>query len=249
MYQLVTMLQVDAIETEAPNLRQINIEARRQRILAAARRLIASGGMDALSMRKLAREAGLSVTTLYNLFGVREDIVQALIDDSIDMMDQILEQEAPLDDPLERCRAVITVSIRHMVENEAVFRPMLIAAHQGSIPGAYEDGHISKRAVAMQTVAIEAAITRGLLSDLLDSKLLGQQIYHGYDRAGAQWANGVLDEDGFLVRALYGLYVALLGVATKTARPRIEKELRTLEKRLRDQQAEGSDQNAATRAN
>lgn len=226
------MSQVLSVRARATTLRQINIEARRQRILAAARRLIAGGGMDALSMRKLAKEAGLSVTTLYNLFGVRGDILEALIEDSIDLMDQILEREAPLDDPLERCRAVITVSIRHMVENEAVFRPMLIAAHQGLTPGAFQDGHISRRATAMQAVAIDAAIQRGLLTELLDPDLLGRQIYHGYDLASAQWAFGALDESGFRVRALYGLYVVLLGVATKTARPRIETELRELEKQL-----------------
>ena len=80
----------------------------------------------------------------------------ALIEDSIDWMDQILEQEAPLDDPLERCRAVITVSSHHMVENKVVFRPMLIAAHQGLTRDSFEDGQISMRASRMQAVAIES---------------------------------------------------------------------------------------------
>ena len=65
-------------------LREINVEARRRRILDAARSLIAKGGMAALSMRKLATEAGLSVTTLYNLYGVRDEILHALIDDAVD---------------------------------------------------------------------------------------------------------------------------------------------------------------------
>ena len=116
-------------------LRELNVAARRQRILDAARRLIATGGIAALSMRKLAREAGLSVTTLYNLFGVREEILQALVMDAIDQMDLVLERDAPLDDPIERCRAVVTVSVRHMAKNEAIFRPMAIAAEQASMAG------------------------------------------------------------------------------------------------------------------
>ena len=79
------------------SLRELNCEARRQRILAAARTLIARGGIPALSMRKLAQEAGVSVTTLYNLFGVRDDILSALVHDAIDRIDQILQREAPLD--------------------------------------------------------------------------------------------------------------------------------------------------------
>ena len=216
----------------SPSLRQVNVEARRQRILAAARTLIAAGGTDALSMRKLAKQAGLSVTTLYNLFGARDEILQALVVDAIDQMQPILEREAPLDDPLERCRAVITVSIRHIVERQAIFRPVLIAAHQGLAYGGFEAGKISQLAARMQAVAIEAAVEQGLLRDLLDPTLLGRQIYHGFDLASAQWARGALDESGFRARALYGLYLALLGVATDAARPRIETELRELEKEL-----------------
>ena len=45
-------------------------------------------------MRKLARRADLSVPTLYNLFGGREEILKALVVEAIDRMDAILEHEA-----------------------------------------------------------------------------------------------------------------------------------------------------------
>ena len=127
---------------------------------------------------------------------------------------------------------MITVSIRYLAENEAIFRPMLIAAHQGLTPGSFAEGRISQRAARMQGVAIEAGIEQGLFLDLLDPNILGRQIYHGYDLASAQWAFGVLDEAGFRVRSLYGLYTVLLGIATEPVRPRIEAELRKLEKKL-----------------
>ena len=85
----------------------------------------------------------------------------------------------------------------------------------------------------MQGVAIEAAIERGLLQGVLDPNLLGRQIYHGWDLASLQWALGLLDEAGFRARALYGLYTVLLGIATDPLRPRIEAELRKLERQLR----------------
>ncbi|MBW2390360.1 MAG: helix-turn-helix transcriptional regulator, partial [Deltaproteobacteria bacterium] len=82
------------IEPEPPTLREVNCEARRQRILETARRLITRGGMRALTMRRLAAGARLSVTTLYNLIGGREEIIKALIGDSIDRMNRVLEREA-----------------------------------------------------------------------------------------------------------------------------------------------------------
>jgi AcrR family transcriptional regulator len=219
-------------QAPAPSLREINCEARRQRILEAARTLITDGGMPALSMRKLAQEADVSVTTLYNLFGARNDILAALVHDAIDRIDQILEREAPLDDPIERCRAVITVSVRYIADQEATFRPMIHTLYQGLSLGGIERSDTSERAAHMQRIAIEKAIDQGLLHDTLDPGVLASQIYHGYDLACCHWAYGLLDADGFRARALYGLYVALLAVATDRLRPALETELRTLEREL-----------------
>ena len=73
------MSQTSSDETaSSPGLRERNVEARRQRILQAARVLLAQGGLGALSMRKLAEEASLSVNTLYNLWGTREEILRAV---------------------------------------------------------------------------------------------------------------------------------------------------------------------------
>lgn len=191
-------------------------------------------GVPGLTMRGLAHESGLAVKTLYNLWGGRDAILRALVEQAMDRMDQALDQEAPLDDPLERCRAVVTVSVRHLVEDEAVSRSMVLAHYQGLSAGPPSAG-VTARATQMQAVAIRAAIAQGLLTDLLDPDVLGRQVYHGYEMAHLQWAFGVIDEDGFRARALYGLYVALLGVATKRARPSIEAELSKLERTLRAQ--------------
>lgn len=182
-------------------------------------------------MRKLASEAGLSVTTLYNLFGAREDILQALIDDAVDRMSDILEVEAPLADPLERCRAIITVSVAYFAENEAIYRPMVVTAYEG-LSRACSDRRTARRAANMQRTGLEAAIAQGLLKDTLDPRRLAEQIYHGYELACCQWGFGELDSQGFEARALYGLYVALLAVATDAVRPQIEAELEKLEPRL-----------------
>lgn len=219
------------------SLRERNVAARRQRILDAARRILLRDGLAGLSMRKLADEADLAVKTLYNLWGGRGSILAALVEDAMDRMDGALEREAPLDDPLERCRAVVTVSIREIVEDEAVFRPMVIASQENRAGDDARQRDSTTRATRMQAVAIRAAIEQGLLRDLLDPEQLGRQIHHGYEMALLRWASGDLDEEGFRARALYGLYVALLGVASDAVRPSIEAELRRLEPILRAQGA------------
>lgn len=220
------------LDEEPRSLRQINCDARRDRILHAAREVLSADGIQALTMRRLARVAGLSVTTLYNLIGGREAIVGALVVDAMDRMDGILEREAPLEDPLARCRAVVTVSVASVAGDQAVFRPLAMSAPSDRLRSAPEDRRVSTRAAAMQSTAIRAAIQQGLLRDVLDPDQLGSQIYHGWEAAFYQWGLGILDEAGFRARALYGLYVALLGVASEQVRPAIEAELRTLESEL-----------------
>lgn len=46
-----------------------NVAKRREHILAAAREMIASDGTETLNVRDLAKEAGVTVPTIYNLIG------------------------------------------------------------------------------------------------------------------------------------------------------------------------------------
>ena len=141
-------------------LREINVEARRRRILDAARSLSAICGMAALSMRKLATEAGLSVTTLYNLYGVRDEILHALIDDAVDRIEPVLDAEAPIvDEPLERCRAIITVSVAHFEQHDAIYRPMIVASYEGLSRAGFSDRRLAIRAGGMQSAAIQQGMT------------------------------------------------------------------------------------------
>ena len=84
----------------------------------------------------------------------------------------------------------------------------------------------------MQSRAITAAIEQGLLKDHLDPDQLGDQIYHGWEFACMQWSTGHLSAASFEARALYGLDLALLALASDKLRPQIEADLRRLEKQL-----------------
>ena len=52
----------------------------RDRIVAAARGMVEAGGVDALSMRKLAAELDVAHTAIYWHVGSRDELVGAVID-------------------------------------------------------------------------------------------------------------------------------------------------------------------------
>ena len=52
--------------------------ALRQRLVAGAEKMLADGGVESLSLRLLAREAGISTMGIYTLFGGKDGLMQAL---------------------------------------------------------------------------------------------------------------------------------------------------------------------------
>ena len=59
--------------------RSKNMAKRREAILREARSLIANEGFEALKIRDLAARAGLTVPTIYNLIGGKNEILAVII--------------------------------------------------------------------------------------------------------------------------------------------------------------------------
>lgn len=62
----------------------------RDRILGAARAAVAEGGVDA-TMDDIARRAGLAVGTLYRHFPAKDDLLVAVLDDSVEKIAALTE--------------------------------------------------------------------------------------------------------------------------------------------------------------
>src|SRR5688500_15379106 len=61
-------------------------EETRTALHAAAERLVAAGGPDALSVRAVADEAGTTTRAVYSLFGSKDGLVGALARDAFDLL-------------------------------------------------------------------------------------------------------------------------------------------------------------------
>ena len=77
------MAQSSAPQTTEDGKRARTKAANRDAILAAARQVFARIGYDAASVRDIIRETSLASGTFYNYFRSKEDIFEALTDDSI----------------------------------------------------------------------------------------------------------------------------------------------------------------------
>jgi AcrR family transcriptional regulator len=217
----------------ASSLRERNVEVRRQKILHAARVLLSRGGIGALSMRKLAEEASLSVNTLYNLWGTREEILRALTLDARDRMQASLPIEASPEDPIAYCRTLVGATVQELCRQHEFFRPMILAWLEGEIAGQPSPIEPMEHSIHMLSQIIQTARKNDLLDCPMKPEQVAWQIQHGAQFASIQWALGRIDDARFEARALYGVNLAFLGMVREERRDEIRSKLKGLERKLR----------------
>jgi AcrR family transcriptional regulator len=221
-------------ETAAPlNRREANVAARRQRILESARSLLAQAGQDGLSMRRLAKEADLSVTTLYNLVGSREDILRALIEDSAEHFESTVTVPESIGDSLARTMKAFDSVLDHLVADAAVLQPLIvanIATGYGEELRKEEHGLFLRGARNTVRQCLLDALAEGQIRDVVSLEFLEGQFYASLELALDRWAFGLVDEDELRVKGLWGAYLTLLAVASPENRPQLENELQKLER-------------------
>ncbi|MFD4432738.1 TetR/AcrR family transcriptional regulator [Nocardia sp. NPDC058497] len=89
--------------------RTLQAQATSVEIAQAARRLFVAQGWDATTVREVAREAGVSVPTVYSAYGNKTGLVQAIVDAadlSADAPRMLAELEAAAGDPPRQLAAM-----------------------------------------------------------------------------------------------------------------------------------------------
>ena len=203
---------------------------RRARILTQARMLLSMEGFEGLSLRKLAARAGLTVPTIYNLVGGKEQVLLELA------LQMIASVETALDDieesqPLERAEAIVLVAIAEIERAPDFHRAALLAIdhldRNGSPPGW---DRLSRQAAAMQEKATVAAQRIGLLEGQISASLIAEQIFRTYRSASRDWSVRRCSLPQFRRMALAGVYLGFAADASPGLRPVLARKLKKLER-------------------
>ncbi len=93
-------------------------------ILAAARDLLADGGVAGLSMRQIADRVGVTATAIYHYFDGKQDIVNRVVLSAFERFGTYLKEamETHPKGSIERLHALGEAYIRFAFENDAYFR-------------------------------------------------------------------------------------------------------------------------------
>ncbi|ASO22647.1 AcrR family transcriptional regulator [Actinoalloteichus hoggarensis] len=145
---------------------RIHDEQLRLRLLDRAAELISTHGIDGLSLRRLAADAGTSTTAVYSLFGSKAAVLRAVYIEAFQRLSRRLEAVARTDDP-----AGDLLELGMAYHGSALADPHLYAVmFQRSGSTALEADEVATEAAtaAMRPLVetVERGIQGGLLADL-----------------------------------------------------------------------------------
>lgn len=223
------------METESEGLRTRNMQARRIRILAEARRLLVAGGIDALNLRDLAQAAGVTVPTIYNLIGSKEDLLAALFTNILDEVASRIA-DAHAQTPLEVAEALVIQSASIFAEDENYYRSAFLAIDylhrltpgQASVVRLYAQGD------QLLIAGIAACRDAGLLCGDVAPHRLATLVSRSFNENLRDWAAGLIPLAAFREGALADMYIALASDACPAFRAQLIKKLNTLNADLND---------------
>lgn len=213
----------------------------RQRIVEAARALLQGENAD-FSMRALSDKAGVSSATPYNLFGSKDGIIAALVDEDLKRLQAAL---VGIDaDPVEAFFKIVDISAEIFTEAPALYKAGSRIIGAGGASGGTDEAtrrsfHEPRFLVLRGLVA--DAIQAGAIDHRVNADTfaiqMGQQILSWI----LTWGNDQVELEEMRLRANYAIAVSLAGVATKACRDAMQDRALELQAELqkRDRMAFG----------
>jgi AcrR family transcriptional regulator len=151
----------------------------RSAIIDAARDMIVAGGIEALSLRRLARQLGVTAPALYGYVHSKQDLLGAIAEAEVE---RLAGRFTDVDDadPIDRIRAHSRAYITYARENPELFQVMLLA------PPALPDSGLPAESAAPSTTmafstasgAIEDAIAAGTI-ETDDPQMVALMLWSG----------------------------------------------------------------------
>ena len=157
-------------------------EQLRQRILDAARSLFVEKGVDAVSMREIAKQIGYSATTLYNYFADKEALLQALCDTDFLALASGMREIMQIACPISRIRALCKGYAQFALQHPGHYRFMFMTprAPCNLEITDIEQGNTEQDAYAQLQTVVQKAFDAGLFREALqDSELIAQTLWAG----------------------------------------------------------------------
>jgi AcrR family transcriptional regulator len=200
--------------------RQANKARRRRAILDTARELIASQGFEAFTISALAARAGVSIPTVHNLFGKKQDIIEELVGELVTRIDDVLAQPEHKD-PIASTEAFIDKLLALYREDEAFYRAAFMAGERHQLFEHEMETGIFHKSLRIAERLCTSARENGYLEGRVDSHWMAQQLFGCQRLARLDWVNGYIDLERYRRQVLAGMLMTYAADATPAFHKRL----------------------------
>jgi AcrR family transcriptional regulator len=204
-------------------------QERRARIRHAAKVLVEAHGYDGLTMRDLARASKVSVPTLYNLFGSKDQILVAELEAIAGTIMQTLPRTG--DSFFARGMVALEAGLRMIEDSPAFFRGVV---QMFMTSPATDDmrRRIEQGFTAIMEANLGAAKAAGQLADWAEPAIVARHMFALQTSGFLAWGLGQIDLAAFRLAMVSGSCHLLAGVARGPFGEEVEARLRALRPEL-----------------
>lgn len=159
----------------------MSVALTRARVVATARAAVEAGGVDALSLRGVARDLGVTAPALYAYVRDKQDLISAVATEYFDELVTRFEAVGH-DDPVARVRALSRAYVDHALASPELFHLMFRFPPALGVPVVGKEAFApATRAFDVAAAATEAARAAGQLdvTDTLTACLTMWAAVHG----------------------------------------------------------------------
>jgi AcrR family transcriptional regulator len=206
-------------------IRERGMNERRERIVDAAANLVSKRDVSALTMRALSDVAGVSVPTVYNLIGGRDDVLVAIWERAGEAIES--ELAALSGEPIERCFQIADHCIARVTAPTSLIRS-IYAEGLGPVLFASDAGPLRRYGMATGLAILEATEC-GDLEPVTSAQLLVESLMSQLIVRIAQWVSADPPPDPAYPRAeaAHAVALTLIAVSTEQTRPDLLHRLNT----------------------
>lgn len=193
-------------------------------MLETARELIAEAGYGGVTMRDLARRSGVSVPTLYKLFGDKDALLVRAVGEPLAALLARAERQ-PGRVGVERLVALPELAARAMLRAPGYSRAVVsVFLRAGRV------GRVMETVTATLTAELERALGRmaqeGSLRPWVDPAVLAERLVSHHVMVCMQWAGGQVPSRALEATLVHGLCLMAGGAARGEAARRLEARAR-----------------------
>lgn len=193
---------------------------RRARIVKAAYDLLREVSAQDMSMKALAARAGVSLSTVYNLFDSRQAILSRVFDQDLERFEQLV-RAAPAEDALERIFAALDIAA-DLYEADPDFYRATMARHPRAADRELETA-VREPRIAFWRTMTSAAVQEGWLRGDTDPAVVGALLIQITGGVLGDWVAGDISIPVLRREIKLGFAAALLAFAAPAAVPRLRR--------------------------